>query len=178
MPGVGRTSVLFRFCDDMFSDVPIPTISTDFRFKKMELHSKAIKVQVWDHAGRADLQALMRSWYRNFHVTLAIFSVSDLQSFEYLADHLTETGQYRSEKSLLVVVANKIDVPSSLRVVTSEMGRAFAESRGCVYYEVSAKTGENIDAMFQDLVYRVLADRFTDSSTSTPTPATNSCILQ
>jgi hypothetical protein len=41
------------------------------------------------------------------------------------------------------------------RVVTTEEGKAFADSRGCLFVECSAKKGEGVNGAFDDLVNRV-----------------------
>lgn len=41
------------------------------------------------------------------------------------------------------------------RVVSTEEGKAFAESRGCLFVECSAKKGEGVNGAFDDLVNQV-----------------------
>jgi len=40
-------------------------------------------------------------------------------------------------------------------VVSTEEGKAFAESRGCLFVECSAKKGEGVNGAFDDLVNQV-----------------------
>eukprot|EP00455_Lapot_gusevi_P048733 TRINITY_DN6793_c0_g1_i4.p1 TRINITY_DN6793_c0_g1~~TRINITY_DN6793_c0_g1_i4.p1 ORF type:complete len:202 (-),score=11.40 TRINITY_DN6793_c0_g1_i4:58-663(-) len=172
--GVGKSSILLRYCENTFSDDFITTIGVDFRIKKLEQNDTEIKLQIWDRGGRERFKKLQSAFYRGAHLILAIFAVDDARSFEHIHEHLTEIQDHRPENSVVVVVANKIDVPDSLRVVTPDMGRAFAESRGCPYYEVSAKTGENVDVIFQDFVTRFLANPPSDTPhipPSSPAPA-------
>eukprot|EP00455_Lapot_gusevi_P046117 TRINITY_DN6015_c0_g1_i5.p1 TRINITY_DN6015_c0_g1~~TRINITY_DN6015_c0_g1_i5.p1 ORF type:complete len:110 (+),score=0.43 TRINITY_DN6015_c0_g1_i5:111-440(+) len=85
-----------------------------------------------------------------------MYSVDDLKSFEHISERLADVEKNKSENGVIVIVANKIDIPTSLRQVSTDAGRALAESRGLAFYEVSAQTGENVDAMFQELVDRTL----------------------
>ena len=41
------------------------------------------------------------------------------------------------------------------RQVTEVEGRAWAEARGCLYHEVSAKTGRGVEALFDDALMRL-----------------------
>lgn len=50
-----------------------------------------------------------------------------------------------------MLVGNKCDLASS-RQVPVESGKAFAESVGMMHIETSAKTAENLDKLFVDLV--------------------------
>jgi GTPase KRas protein len=50
-----------------------------------------------------------------------------------------------------LLVGNKCDMVDQ-RVVSREEAEALAASYGCEYVETSAKTGENIDKVFSDVV--------------------------
>ena len=49
--GVGKTSLLLRFSEDIFNATPLQTIGVDFKIKTLKVDEKIIKVQVWDTAG-------------------------------------------------------------------------------------------------------------------------------
>lgn len=49
--GVGKTSMLLRFADDIFNQNPLSTIGVDFKIKTLKVDQKYIKMQVWDTAG-------------------------------------------------------------------------------------------------------------------------------
>ena len=48
---VGKTSLLLRFSDDIFSTNPLSTIGVDFKIKTLKVDDKLIKIQIWDTAG-------------------------------------------------------------------------------------------------------------------------------
>ena len=49
---------------------------------------------------------------------------------------------------MFAVCANKIDMSSS-RVVNESEGRLWAESKGFLYFETSAQSGDGIQELFQ-----------------------------
>ena len=51
---------------------------------------------------------------------------------------------------LMYLVGNKIDKPD--RVVSDEEGKSLANDLNMKYFGVSAKTGENVDILFDDIV--------------------------
>jgi GTPase SAR1 family protein len=60
--------------------------------------------------------------------------------------------------AVIAIVANKIDRKD--RFVPPEAGEMVRSMWNALYYETSAKTGDNIDLMFKDLVRRAIeADR-------------------
>ena len=49
--GVGKSSLLVRFADDVFTDNFMPTIGVDFKIKTLMVDKKSAKLQIWDTAG-------------------------------------------------------------------------------------------------------------------------------
>jgi Ras-related protein Rab-1A len=49
--GVGKSSLLIRFCDDTFRDMYLTTIGVDFKFKTIDINGTGVKLQIWDTAG-------------------------------------------------------------------------------------------------------------------------------
>jgi small GTP-binding protein len=49
--GVGKSCLLLRFVDNVFSTNTLSTIGVDFKFKTMEINGVNVKMQIWDTAG-------------------------------------------------------------------------------------------------------------------------------
>lgn len=50
--GVGKTSFLLRFTEQLFDDAShIATIGIDFKIKNLTMDNKNVKLQIWDTAG-------------------------------------------------------------------------------------------------------------------------------
>jgi len=47
----GKTSMLLRFADDVFSENYLCTIGVDFKIKTLKVDNKVVKMQIWDTAG-------------------------------------------------------------------------------------------------------------------------------
>mgnify|MGYP003347954761 FL=1 len=50
--GVGKSCLLNRFTEDIFSENYISTIGVDFKIRTLDIDSKTIKLQIWDTAGK------------------------------------------------------------------------------------------------------------------------------
>ena len=50
--GVGKSCLLMRFCDDMFTPSFISTIGIDFKIKTITVDGMKLKLQIWDTAGQ------------------------------------------------------------------------------------------------------------------------------
>lgn len=42
--GVGKSSLLIRFCDDTFRDMYLTTIGVDFKFKTLDINGTGVKL--------------------------------------------------------------------------------------------------------------------------------------
>lgn len=52
---VGKTSFLFRYCDDSFTSAFVSTVGIDFKVKTVFRGDKRVKLQIWDTAGQVGL---------------------------------------------------------------------------------------------------------------------------
>lgn len=54
-------------------------------------------------------------------------------------------------------MANKSDRPD--KVIESERGRMLAEQHGLLFFETSAKTGQNISEVFQNIAKVIIREK-------------------
>merc|ERR1719473_2090195 len=64
--GVGKSSLLLRFTDDLFEELS-PTIGVDFKVKVLTVNRKKVKLTIWDTAGQERFRTLTASYYRGAH---------------------------------------------------------------------------------------------------------------
>ena len=57
--GVGKSSILLRFTDDLFDDHQPSTIGVDFKLKMMNQGGKKVKIAIWDTAGQEKFHCLI-----------------------------------------------------------------------------------------------------------------------
>ena len=50
--GVGKTSLLMRYCDNAFKKLYASTIGVDFRIVTVKYNDQFIKLNIWDTAGQ------------------------------------------------------------------------------------------------------------------------------
>jgi Ras-related protein Rab-1A len=155
--GVGKSCILLRFADDVFSESHISTIGVDFKIRTVEIHNKVAKLQIWDTAGQERFRTITSSYYRGAHAMMIVYDVSDLQSFHNVKNWLQECDRYAQENVIKILVGNKCDSPK--RQVTYDMGKEFADSLGIQFVETSAKNGVNVEKAFMivtEMLYGVM----------------------
>nr|ABW35314.1 Rab1D [Karlodinium veneficum] len=153
---VGKTSLLLRYEQGVFSETFICTIGVDFRIKTVELEGKIVKVQVWDTAGQERFRTITSAYYRGAHGVLLCFDLTCRSSFERCAAWLEEIRKHARDDISLILVGNKCD-NSARREVLFEEAESFATSHGMLFYETSAKDDVNVQEAFLALVSALIA---------------------
>lgn len=155
---VGKTSMITRYVNGHFDASYEATIGVDFLTKQVFRNSEEkIKLQLWDTAGQERFRSLIPSYIRNTHVACLIFDITDRNSFECIKFWLEQLKQHHKKpKQLkLFLIGNKTDLEDS-RAVDSDEGFALANKLGMHdYFEVSAKSGDHIDDMFDQIVAKL-----------------------
>ena len=146
--GVGKTSLLLRFCDDSFSESYITTVGVDFRFKSVEIDGKLVKLQVWDTAGQERFRTITTAYYKGAHGIVLVYDITDKKTYKQITTTWLETvKQNTTNNGEMVLIGNKSDM-AELRQVSQEEGSHFATCNNMPFFECSAKTGYNVDEAF------------------------------
>ncbi|XP_077637947.1 dnaJ homolog subfamily C member 27 [Lonchura striata] len=150
---VGKSCIIKRYCEKRFVPKYLATIGIDYGVTKVQIRDREIKVNIFDMAGHPFFYEVRNEFYRDTQGVLLVYDVGSKDSFEaleaWLAELRRELGAPAALDSVVVAVcANKVDA-GKLRVVDESEGRLWAESRGFLYWETSAQSGEGIQEMFQ-----------------------------
>jgi small GTP-binding protein len=67
--GVGKTSLLRREAESVFTGEFLATIGVDFRIKTYQVGKIAVKAQLWDTAGQERFRSIQKPYYKsNFYL--------------------------------------------------------------------------------------------------------------
>ena len=154
--GVGKSCLLLRFADDVFTESYISTIGVDFKIRTLELDGRVIKLQIWDTAGQERFRTITSSYYRGAHGIIVVFDLTDSESFQNVTAWLHEIDRYASAGVNKLLVGNKSDLTAK-RQVTYEQAKEFADSQNMEYLETSAKMSSNVDRAFLAIAQQIKA---------------------
>jgi Ras-related protein Rab-6A len=146
--GVGKTTIISRIMDNPFNDVYEPSIGVDFMSKNIKFRGQNVKLQMWDTAGQEKYKGLIPSYVRNSSIVFLVYDIASKISFDNIPKWINFIRTI--ENATLVLCGNKIDLPN--REVKKEEAEALAQKEGISFFEVSAKTDENIKNMFYNVV--------------------------
>lgn len=154
---VGKTCLMLRFTEDRFSAEHSSTIGVDFGTRAVDVGDARIKVHIWDTAGQENFRSITRGYFRKACVALLVYDVSVRDTFNHVARWLNEVREQASNPNIeITLIGNKCDLEH--RVVSYEEGDAFAKEKGLVFWETSARTGQNVNHVFEQAVNRVVTN--------------------
>ncbi|MFO7837622.1 MAG: Rab family GTPase [Candidatus Thorarchaeota archaeon] len=165
---VGKTSIRRNYLGEGFEASHLPTIGVDLATKKVLFGDDLVKFVIWDLAGQHNFKSVRGHYYHGSNGIILVYDVVNRESFFNASKWLVEAYRNMGPLPPTIIVGNKIDLrqrPEYTDVVTTEEGKAFRdkfiEKLGvpAVFKETSAKTGENIDDTFTELLAMMEKDR-------------------
>ena len=76
----GKSCIVQRIADDVFSEAYVTTIGVDFRILKDD--ESNTKFQIWDTAGKERFRSITKTYYRGSNIVMVVYSVADRSTFE------------------------------------------------------------------------------------------------
>ncbi len=159
--GVGKSCLLYRATSGSFRETYEVTIGAAFGSFTSRCNGRPVKLQIWDTAGQENFRSMVHVFYKGAHTVILVYDITRRDSFERLEDWLTEIMENASAGAKVALVGSQKD-REDMREVATEVGEAFARKHGlAAFLETSAKTGEGITELFEQIVSLLCADRGT-----------------
>jgi len=145
--GVGKTSLIRRYCTDEFENSRTAAEGVDFQIKIVDVDEKAVKLSIWDIAGQEKFGAFRDTFYRGAKAVALIYDLTTPATIENLPRWHAEIAQI-CPTAQFAVAGNKNDLE---RQTSREQVEEWAKSMGLPYFETSASTGQNVVEFFAEL---------------------------
>ena len=110
--GVGKTSIIQRYVNDVYDPNQLLSSSAQFITKTVELNDEqSIKFDVWDTAGQEKFRALAKIFYKDAKAIVLVYDITNRSSFEQLQNYwFKEIEENSLSDAILVIVGNKSDL--------------------------------------------------------------------
>ena len=154
--GVGKSSLLMQFSDNLLSDTTTST-GVDFKNCTVDVEGAKVNLQIWDTAGQERFRTLTSMYYRGTHGVIFVYDVTDADTFKSIRKWLNEIDQ-NCDRVSRVLVGNKVD-DREKKVVPLEEAQQFADQIGIPLYETSAKEGKNVEEVFHAIARLILKQK-------------------
>jgi len=157
----GKTCLLIVFSKGTFPEVYVPTVFENY-VADVEVDGKHVELALWDTAGQEDYDRLRPLSYPDSHVILICFAIDSPDSLENVQEKWISEVLHFCQGLPIVLVGCKKDLrvdPKTIEELSkiqlkpvdeekaSEVKKAIGAMR---YIECSAKTNENVRAVFEE----------------------------
>ena len=158
---VGKTSLIRRFVERQFSDSYLSTVGVKISRKTIEVQRANqqdkldLQMLIWDLEGHTKFKAIAPSYLQGTSGALIIADVSRLETIERIPEHI-QLFYAVNPKGHLIVALNKSDLVDEEKLEKLvQLAQAKAQDKVLAIYQTSAKTGIQVDKIFETLAYRM-----------------------
>ena len=162
--GVGKSALTLQFMYDDFVEDYEPTKADSYR-KQVVLDGEESQIDILDTAGQEDYAAIRDNYLRNGEGFLCVFSITEEDSFQACQEFRDQIIRTKGKNtSPFILVGNKCDLEDN-RKVSHDKAQNQAEKWEVPYIETSAKTRDNVDKIFFDLLREIVANKTNSGGT-------------
>jgi small GTP-binding protein len=145
--GVGKTAILKRLVEDVFTTDSQSTIGVEFLATTIDVEGTQVKLQIWDTAGQERFRAIAKAYFRSAIGVILVFDLSERKSFDDLNQWLVDIHALCDPNAIVTLIGNKLDLADQ-RKVTSNEAESCAQLHQLSYIETTAVAGANIQEAF------------------------------
>lgn len=152
--GVGKTSIINRYVDKIYTENYISTIGVDFKIKTNKVDDNVVKLQIWDTAGQERFRTITSSYYRGAHCIIVVFDVTDQESFNDVMSWMDEIKKHANDDVLIMLLGNKIDKKDACVVTKGDVSKLIKNNNldEDLFRFTSAKANTDIEPVFENIV--------------------------
>ena len=150
--GVGKTTIIAQFIDQIFQEDLQSTSGGTFSTKTVECsNGKLLKLEIWDTAGQERYRSVAKMFYKDANAAILVYDITNKFSFEELKNYWVEQVLESSPKDIiLAIIANKTDLMDKEQVDEEEV-RKYANKINAFFARTSAKTSYGVNDLFLEI---------------------------
>ncbi|KAG8955771.1 hypothetical protein FRC00_005288 [Tulasnella sp. 408] len=162
---VGKTALLRQFSYGEFNPGQASTLWYDVEFKEMVIQNHRVRLALWDTGGQEKFKSLPPVVFHKARAAVLVYDVSNPGSLEGLNEWVRQL-QKHADQIPMIVVGNKADLlPTDADEQVPALcaqAEQFAKRVGAFkHVNASARSGEGVNGVFEDLVYEILFNVYT-----------------
>jgi small GTP-binding protein len=155
---VGKSALLNRFVSGKFQDDSTPTVGIDYSSKTIMVEGSVVRLEMWDTAGQERFSTMTATYYRGAQGALVCYDVTNRESFERAQMWFDRARELGGKDLMAVLVATKMDLPTTNREVSKEQGHDLAAALGIPFMETSSKDDSNVESAFVTMAKSIKKD--------------------
>ena len=157
-PSVGKTSIINRFCKNIFDQNISSTLGANYSQKIIEKDGKNIRLDLWDTAGQEKYRAIGRHFYKESYIVCLVYDITNKESFENVKSiWYPELMDHGEKLKIIGLIGNKNDRYLDESVDENSV-KEFADEIQALYKKTSALDNTGIDDLFDELISKYLKE--------------------
>ncbi|PHJ61198.1 small GTP-binding protein [Nostoc linckia z18] len=160
--GVGKTSLIRQFVESKFSDEYLSTVGVKISRKMLNMSQKSVhnleelQLLIWDIEGSNKFKAVAKNYFQGSKGAVLVGDVTQPETLNHLREHI-ETFLAVNPQSYIVVALNKSDMIAAEYLESIRKMYQFSNEANILdTYITSAKTGNNVNEIFQTLATHLI----------------------
>jgi small GTP-binding protein len=128
--------------------------------QKLVVDDTQVKLEIWDTAGQERYRSLAPMYYRGASAAIVVYDITKKDSVETMKKWAEELKKQADPNIIIAIAGNKLDIESQREIQQRDVERfaqtlydeneidASEKRNNVVFLECSAKTGQNVEALF------------------------------
>jgi small GTP-binding protein len=151
-PGVGKTSLIRAQAGMFFRPEYIATVGADVITRIYEFRDEAIFLLIFDIAGQSLYDSINDYFFSGASSALLVFDLTRRETLAHISDWSSEVRKRIPFIIPQMLLGNKADLEQKRKAKSEEAGEIAANLGINRYYETSARTTENVDRAFTEIL--------------------------
>ena len=154
--GVGKTSLIARYVQSIFSDKYLTTVGVKIDKKEVTADGQKVTLVLWDLAGKDAVTTIKPAHLRGASGYILVIDGLRKATLDMAVNLQKSVSEVLGPVPFICAV-NKVDVRSEWQVLDSDLEEL--AGRGWQLLFSSAKTGDSVEDIFQRLASSMLKDK-------------------
>ena len=151
---VGKSSLVNRFVQGHFSGFQEPIYGYSYKMENAKyctqtvvLDDTTVEFEIWILYVQERLVPIGSMYYRGAQAAIVVYDITNANTFSRAKSWVDELHRRAGSDIVIALAGNKSDL-GSRRTVEYEEAKAYAEEKGLLFLETSAKNADNVNEIF------------------------------
>jgi small GTP-binding protein len=150
-----KTSLINRYFYSFYAEDLKLTIGVDFYSKTVNFEEEKVKMQIWDFGGEERFRFLLSQYCKGADGAIFLYDITNRNTL----NHLSEWIQIMRENAgniPIILAGTNLDLEDSRNISYAEGLQVSRDYDLNGFMEVSSKTGENVEKLFNMVLHSLL----------------------
>ncbi len=153
---VGKTTLLQRYVEGLFTEDQKMTIGVNFYLKRIQIKEYDIALQLWDFGGQTRFRFLLKKYVKGAAGALLLYDLTNLATMDNV-NRWVELVRMHNSSLPIILVGTKYDLVDPENNNDDNVSKlALTKFDLIASIKTSSKTGKNIEDVFNLLINNLL----------------------